>query len=76
MSKHTSIQTAEFCQDCYLWSDEPKVVKLCPLHATTAGLLAALKLCQVRVFMHDGSENKAYQTANTAIATAEGRDAD
>lgn len=30
-------------------------------------LVNALKLCQVRIFMHEGSENMAYQAADYAL---------
>ncbi len=43
------------------------------LIAAAPDLLEALKLCRVRVFMADGSENEAYQKAFQAIAKAEGR---
>jgi hypothetical protein len=42
------------------------------LCAAAPDLLEALKLCQVRVFMNEGSENEAYQAARKAIAQAEG----
>ena len=34
--------------------------------------LEALKVCQVRIFMLEGSENNEYQTATDAIAKATG----
>ena len=32
-----------------------------------AALVEAVKLCQVRVFMHDGSENETYRNATLAL---------
>lgn len=43
------------------------------LVAAAPDLLEALKLCQVRVFMAEGSENEAYQKASAAITKAQGR---
>ena len=48
------------------------IVTACNSHVA---LLEALKLCQVRIFMAEGSENEAYQLARAAIALAEGRPA-
>lgn len=44
------------------------------LIAASPMLLEALKLCQVRVFMLEGSENEAYRAATSAISAAEGRE--
>ena len=43
------------------------------LIAAAPELLEACKVCQVRVFMHDGSTCKEYRQAAAAIAAAEGR---
>jgi hypothetical protein len=51
------------------------VVDLLYLMRAAPALLAALKLCQVRVFMAEGSENEAYQAASAALDAAEGRHA-
>lgn len=40
------------------------------LIASSPDLLEALEACQVRVFMHEGSENEAYQKARAAIQKA------
>ena len=42
------------------------------LIAAAPELLEALKVCQVRIFMLEGSENNEYQTATDAIAKATG----
>ena len=39
--------------------------------AAAPQLVEALKLCQVRVFMTDGSENEAYQKAQAALRLVE-----
>lgn len=44
------------------------------LIAAAPELLSALKLCQVRIFMLEGSENEVYRAATAAIAAAEGRE--
>jgi hypothetical protein len=45
----------------------------CPVHAHAEEVLWALKLCQVRVFMHEGSGNEAYESATRAIRHTEGK---
>ncbi len=45
------------------------------LIAAAPELLHALHLCQIRVFMLEGSENEAYEAARVAIARAQGRTA-
>ena len=42
------------------------------LEKAAPAMLEALKLCQVRLFMLEGSENEAYQQANAAINQAKG----
>ena len=42
------------------------------LIAAAPELFEALKVCQVRIFMLEGSENNEYQTATDAIAKATG----
>jgi hypothetical protein len=42
------------------------------LIAAAPDLLAALKVCQVRIFMLEGSENPAYEQARAAISEAIG----
>ena len=55
--------------DCGCWVNT-LIQYRCPLHAAAPELLWALKLCQVRVFMAEGSENEAYQLASAALAKA------
>ena len=43
------------------------------LIAAAPDLLEALKICQTRLFMFDGSENREYNIASNAIAKAEGK---
>ena len=63
---------AEFCKDCYHWSDEPKIVKLCSLHAAAPELLAALKEAIAAPNKH--RPERVWDEAKAAIAAAEGRD--
>ncbi len=49
----------------------PLYAEIDRLRAEKAELLEALKVCQVWVFMHDGSTCKAYRQAAKAIAAAE-----
>ena len=51
---------------------EIRLRKNARLIAAAPELLEALKVCQVRIFMLEGSENNEYQTATDAIAKATG----
>jgi len=45
---------------------------LAAANAAAPELLEALERCQIRVFMIEGSENEAYQSARAALAKARG----
>ena len=51
---------------------EIRLRKNARLIAAAPELFEALKVCQVRIFMLEGSENSGYQTATDAIAKATG----
>mgnify|MGYP001616065386 FL=1 len=51
---------------------EIRLRKNARLIAAAPELFEALKVCQVRIFMLEGSENNEYQTATDAIAKATG----
>ena len=54
------------------YSDEPESAANARLIASAPDLFEALRVCQVRVFMHEGSENEAYRAAETALTRARG----
>ena len=55
-------------------SEQMDAVDRSRLIAAAPELLEALKVCQTRLFMLDGSENKEYKLAAETIAAAEGRE--